>query len=150
MFDRFTERARDALTIARYEAQGPSGTQLGAEYILLGLLSQDDCGAVRVIARLGVDVRSLRRELVMQIGATTESSLPAERDDALRILELAMKEAGPGRDRYIGTEHLLVAILRGGDSLAATVLKRHEIALDSVRAEMANLVGPDGKIAHSV
>jgi len=142
MFDRFTERARDALTIARYEAQGPTGTQLGAEYILLGVLSQD-CGAVQVIARLGVDVGLLRKELVTQIDAATNGSVPAQRDDALRILELAMTEAGPGRDRYIGTEHLLAAILRENDSVAATVLKRHEIVLDSVRVEMANLVGPD-------
>jgi ATP-dependent Clp protease ATP-binding subunit ClpC len=124
---------------------------LGAEYILLGLLSHE-CGAVRVVERLGVDVRSLRRELTAQIDAETHSAAPITsplRDDALRILELAMKEAGPGRDRYIGTEHLLMAILAGGESQAATLLKAHAIAIDAVRAAVANLVGPDGEVARS-
>lgn len=152
MFDRFTDRARVALTIARDEARGPNGTHLGAEYILLGLLGQE-CGAVQVIERLGIDVQALRRELEMQIDVDTHGGAPDDfrlRDDALRILELAMMEAGRGRDRYIGTEHLLAALLLGGESAAATILNSHGIALDRVRAELSKLVGPDGRVARAM
>jgi ATP-dependent Clp protease ATP-binding subunit ClpC len=127
------------------------GGNLGTEYILLGVLSQE-CGAVQIIERLGIDVRALRRELAAQIDAEAHSAEPIPSrlgDDALRILELAMKEAGAGRERYIGTEHLLMAILRGDDSRAATLLKAHAIGIDAVRTAVADLVGPDGGLARS-
>ena len=148
MFDRFTDRSRDALTMARQEAKAPGGASLGAECILLGLLGRE-CGAVRIIEELGVDVRSLREDILGQIEMESHASSSEERlfrDDALRILELAMEEAGRGRDRYIGTEHLLAAVLLGGDSAAAAILKHHGIALDAVRAELSKLVGPDGQV----
>jgi ATP-dependent Clp protease ATP-binding subunit ClpA len=116
---------------------------------LLGLLSAE-CGAVQILERLGVDVRSLRREVAAQIDAETHSAAPIPSrlgDDALRILELAMKEAG--RDRQIATEHLLVAILAGGDSQAAALLKAHGIVIDAVRAAVADLVGLDGEVART-
>jgi ATP-dependent Clp protease ATP-binding subunit ClpC len=148
MFDRFTDRSRDALAMARHEAQAPSGASLNTEYILLGLLGRE-CGAVHIIEELGVDVGVLREDILGQIEMEPQASSSEARpfkDDALRILELAMEEAGRGHDRYIGTEHLLAALLRGGDNAAATILRSHGVALDRVRAERSKLDGPDGRV----
>jgi ATP-dependent Clp protease ATP-binding subunit ClpA len=147
MFDRFTDQSMNALALARQEAQAPGGECLSPEYILLGLLG-NECGALRVIEHIGVDVAALHSELLSEIERSPRRPSLLQgpfTDDARRILELAMQEAGDGGDHFIGTEHLLAGLLREADNAAARLLESHGILLAQVREELRKLPGPDGR-----
>jgi ATP-dependent Clp protease ATP-binding subunit ClpA len=135
-FDKFTERARKTLQLAQEEAQRFGHNYIGTEHILLGLVREGDGVAARVLYRLGVDLNKVRSSvkfiigrgdrLVMgEIGLTPRSK---------RVIELAVDEARRLNHHYIGTEHLLLGLLREGEGIAAGVLESLGVSLAKVRA----------------
>src|SRR5947209_13590058 len=123
-FDSFTERARKVLSLAQEEAQRFQHNYIGAEHLLLGLLREGEGVAAQVLRKLGVDLSRVRdaveqiigrgdRIVLGQIGLTPRSK---------KIIELAVDEARRLNRHYVGTEHLLLGIVREGEGIAARVL----------------------------
>ncbi len=122
MFDRFTERARKVMTLARQEAQKLNNDYIGTEHILLGLVQEGSGVAAQVLKNLDVDLRKVRAEVERLVEQGTSpvsgSQLPFT-PRAKRVLELAMEEAQTLGHNYIGTEHLLLALLEFEDGAGA-------------------------------
>jgi hypothetical protein len=151
-FDKFTDRARTVLTFAQDEAQRFNHHYIGTEHILLGLLRVDDGVACRVLRARGVELDKARtavefiiarsdRPIVGEVGLTPR---------AKRVIELAIEEARGLEHNYIGTEHLLLGLIREGEGIAAGVLDSLGVELDSVRHDVvralttASAVKPTG------
>ncbi|MCK5940524.1 MAG: dipeptidase PepE [Planctomycetes bacterium] len=126
MFDRFSENAKAAMTRARAAAARQGAGYLDAEHVLLGMLEQDGSNAARVLTTLGVDVASLREALATMLppgGREDEGQMPfapAVKD----VLQLAMADAVARRHNHVGTQHVLMGIVRHADNDAARVLAR--------------------------
>ena len=137
-FDKFTDRARQVLTYAQDEAQRFDHNYIGTEHILLGLIRQGDGTAARVLERMGVELAKVRTAVDFIIGrgdqpAFGEIGLTPR---AKRVIELAIDEARTLGHRYIGTEHLLLGLVREGEGIAAGVLESLGVKLDKVRDEV--------------
>ncbi len=142
-FEKFSERARRVLTLAQEEAQHFNHTYIGTEHILLGLLREDEGVGAKVLANLGVGLSKARSAVEFIIGrgekpSTTEIGLTPR---AKRVIELAIDEARHLGHNYIGTEHLLLGLLREGGGVAADVLDSFGITLERARAETARVLG---------
>ncbi len=141
-FDKFSERARHVLTLAQEEAQLRNHTFIGTEHILLGLLREEDGVAAKVVEGLGMNLTKLysavedaiKRIEVPPIG---ETGLTPQ---AKRIIELAIDEARQLTHNYIGTEHILLGILRQGEGIAVGVLGSFDITLERARAEVVRIL----------
>ncbi|MBI2934091.1 MAG: ATP-dependent Clp protease ATP-binding subunit [Chloroflexi bacterium] len=136
-FEKFSERARRVLTLAQEEAQRFNHHYIGTEHILLGLVREGDGVAAKVLANLGVDLGKVRAAVEFIIGrgekgATSEIGLTPR---AKRVIELAVDEARRLNHSYIGTEHLLLGLLREGEGVAAGVLESLGVNLEKVRTE---------------
>ncbi len=136
-FEKFSERARRVLTLAQEEAQRFNHHYIGTEHILLGLVREGDGVAAKVLANLGVDLGKVRAAVEFIIGrgekgATAEIGLTPR---AKRVIELAVDEARRLNHSYIGTEHLLLGLLREGEGVAAGVLESLGVNLEKVRTE---------------
>lgn len=142
-FDQFTERARSVLRYAQQEAQRFNHTYIGTEHLLLGLLRATDGIAARALTNLHVELDAVRaaieaiigrgdRIVLGDIGLTPRSK---------KSLELAIDEARRLNHRYVGTEHILLGLVREGDGIAAGVLKDFAVTPGKVRAEVARLTG---------
>src|SRR5919204_1556482 len=134
-FDKFTKRARRVLTFAQEEAQRLNHNYIGTEHILLGLIREEEGLAAKVLRELGVDqerVRQVIKEIVGhgQAAPGTRLSLTPR---TKRVIELAVDEARRMGHHYIGTEHLLLGLIREGDGIAADVLQTLGINLDKLR-----------------
>ena len=134
---RFDDRARKALTLAQDEAKRYGHTYIGTEHLLLGLLRDRECGAARVLERMGVELARVRTALEFIIGrgdrpAAGEVGLTPR---AKRCVELAIDEARRLGHHDIRTEHLLLGIVREGEGIAAGVLESLGVNLDKVRHE---------------
>lgn len=140
MFDRLTDSAVRALELARDEARSAGHECVDIDHILLGVLCEEG-GATRVLRRLGVDADSLRDSVAFAVGGKESPENAAFSDDAIRTLELAMEEAGSGFAHYIGSEHLLAAILRSPESSACWMLARCSVNLAQVREEIRRMAG---------
>jgi len=142
MFGRFTEKARAAVVLAQDEARGLAHNYVGTEHVLLGLLGVQDGVAARTLARLGVDEQSFRGRVEEIIGRGTET--PAGQipftPRAKKVIELALREALALRHDYIGTEHLLLGIVKEGEGVAARVLREQEIEEEQVRSVVLKLL----------
>ena len=144
MFDRFTERARKVVLLARKEAARLNSEYIRTEHILLGLVKEQEGIAARALANLHVDLKSLLREIErhVQRGNSLSSG-----DDipftprAKKVLELAIEEARRLNHNYIGTEHLLLGLIREGEGIAARVLQDMGVDLNKVQAEVMKLLG---------
>jgi ATP-dependent Clp protease ATP-binding subunit ClpA len=134
-FDRFTERARELLSLAQEEAQRLNHNYIGTEHILLGLVREHDGVAAVVLARLGVDLESARAEVERIIGQSDRSMLGniGLTPHAKKVVELAADEAHRLNHRYIGTEHLLLGLVREGEGIAAHVLQSLGVDLQNLR-----------------
>jgi ATP-dependent Clp protease ATP-binding subunit ClpC len=136
VFERFTDRARRAVVIAQEEARRLRHTHIGTEHILLGLVREEDGTASGVLREAGLDLDGLRRD-VTEIVAPGESrpsgGIPFSRR-AKKVLELALREALTLRHNYIGTEHILLGLLREGQGVAAQVLAKTGLGLETFRA----------------
>ena len=142
-FEKFSERARRVLTLAQEEAQHFNHTYIGTEHILLGLLREDEGVGAKVLANLGVGLNKARSAVEFIIGrgekpSTGEIGLTPR---AKRVIELAIDEARHLGHNYIGTEHLLLGLLREGGGVASDVLDSFGITLERARAETARVLG---------
>jgi ATP-dependent Clp protease ATP-binding subunit ClpA len=134
-FDKFTERARKVLSLAQEEAQHFQHNYIGTEHLLLGLVREQDGVAAQVLASMGVELRKVRnavefiigrgdRRVIGEIGLTPR---------AKKVIEFAVDEASRMNHHYIGTEHLLLGLVREGEGIAAGVLQSLGVNLEKVR-----------------
>jgi len=142
-FEKFSERARRVLTLAQEEAQNFNHSYIGTEHILLGLLREDEGVGAKVLANLGVSLSKARSAVEFIIGRgekpiTGEIGLTPR---AKRVIELAIDEARHLGHNYIGTEHLLLGLLREGGGVAADVLDSFGITLEQTRSETLRVLG---------
>ena len=150
MFERFTERARKVMAMANQEAQRFNHEYIGTEHILLGLIKEGSGVGANVLRNLGVDLPKVRMEIEKLVKAgpdmVTMGKLP-QTPKAKKVIEYSIEEARNLSHNYVGTEHLLLGLLREHDGVAAQVLMNLGIKLEEVRAEVLNLlgagVGPD-------
>ena len=141
-FDRFTKRARRVLTLAQEEAQRLNHNYIGTEHLLLGLVREENGVAVRVLRDLGVDPRQVRERVERTVGRgqRTMYGKLSLTPRTKRVIELAVDEARRLGHHYIGTEHLLLGLVREGEGVAVDVLKGLGISLDKVRAQTARVM----------
>ncbi|MBE9501473.1 MAG: ATP-dependent Clp protease ATP-binding subunit [Dehalococcoidia bacterium] len=136
-FEKFTERARRVLTLAQEEAQRFNHNYIGTEHILLGLVREGDGVAAKVLSNLGVELEKVRSavEFIIGRGERTFRGEIGLTPRAKRVIELAVDEARRLGHNYIGTEHLLLGLLREGEGVAAGVLESLGVSLEKVREE---------------
>ena len=144
MFNRFTERARKVIILAKEEARRFNHDYIGTEHILLGLIREGEGVAAAVLEKMGLDLQTIRLEVekVVQPGPTTQilGDIPFT-PRAKKALELAAEEARALGHNYIGTEHILLGLIREGESVASQVLLNLGLDLDRVRNEVLNVLG---------
>jgi ATP-dependent Clp protease ATP-binding subunit ClpC len=136
-FEKFSERARKVLTYAQEEAQRFNHNYIGTEHILLGLVREQEGVVARVLTNLGIDLNKVRAavEFIIGRGEKPVSGEIGLTPRAKKVIELAVDEARRMNHSYIGTEHLLVGLLREGEGVASGVLESLGVTLDKVRAE---------------
>lgn len=147
MWQRFTDRARKVIFYAQEEAQRLGETQVSTEHLLLGLVRETDSVAVRILDRLGVSPQRIRAE-IERYATRGEARYGAEMQltsRAKRVIDLAYDEARQLNNNYIGTEHLLLGLIREGEGLAARVLHKLGVDLDRARREVMNLQEHEGQ-----
>ncbi len=146
MFDRFTDRARKVMGLARQEAQRLNHEYIGTEHILLGLVQEGSGVAANVLKNLDIDLRKVRQEVekLVKTGPSmvTMGQLPFT-PRAKKVLELALEEASNLGHNYIGTEHILLGLIKEHDGKAAKVLTNLNVQLDSVRSEILDFLGAE-------
>jgi len=144
MYERFTDRARKVMQLANQEAQRFNHEYIGTEHILLGLVKEGSGVAANVLKNLDVDLRKIRHEVenIVQSGPdmVTMGKLP-QTPRAKKVIEYAMEEARNLNHNYVGTEHLLLGLLREQEGVAAQVLMNLGMKLEDVREEVLNLLG---------
>jgi ATP-dependent Clp protease ATP-binding subunit ClpC len=141
-FDRFTKRARRVLSLAQEEAQRLNHNYIGTEHLLLGLVREENGVAVRVLRELGVDPRQVRERVERTVGRGQRVSYGklSLTPRTKRVIELAVDEARRLGHHYIGTEHLLLGLVREGEGVAVDVLKGLGVSLDKVRSQTARVM----------
>jgi ATP-dependent Clp protease ATP-binding subunit ClpC len=144
MYERFTDRARKVMQLANQEAQRFNHEYIGTEHILLGLVKEGSGVAANVLKNLDVDLRKIRLEVekLVQSGPdmVTMGKLP-QTPRAKKVIEYAIEEARNLNHNYVGTEHLLLGLLREEEGVAAQVLRNLGLKLEDVREEVLNLLG---------
>ncbi|VAX39645.1 ATP-dependent Clp protease, ATP-binding subunit ClpC, partial [hydrothermal vent metagenome] len=144
MFERFTDRARKVMALANQEAQRFNHEYIGTEHILLGLVKEGSGVGANVLKNLDVDLRKVRLEVEKLVKAgpemVTMGKLP-QTPRAKKVIEYAIEEARNLNHNYVGTEHLLLGLLREHDGVAAQVLMNLGLKLEEVREEVLNLLG---------
>ena len=141
-FEKFSERARRVLSLAQEEAQRFNHNYIGTEHILLGLVRETDGVAAKVLTSLGVELTKVRSAVEFIIGRG-ERATPGEiglTPRAKKVIELAVDEARRLSHNYIGTEHLLIGLLREGEGVPAGVLESLGVNLDKVRCETSRIL----------
>jgi hypothetical protein len=145
-FDKFTERARRALSHAQEESRRFNHDYIGTEHLLLGLIQEEDGAGVVVITNLGVRLSDLQSAVASQIGRG--EGVPAERVDLTsqgkKAIEQAVAEARRLKHSHIGTEHLLLGLIRQGEGVAFDVLESLGITLEKARAETERVLAEGG------
>ncbi|OGW86160.1 MAG: hypothetical protein A3A81_05250 [Omnitrophica bacterium RIFCSPLOWO2_01_FULL_45_10b] len=144
MFDRFTERARKVIILAKEEAKRFNHDYIGTEHILLGLIKEGESVAAAVLQNLGLSLDTIRLEVekLVQFGPSTivSGDIPFT-PKAKKVIELAMDEARRLGHNYIGTEHLLLGLIKEGEGVASHVLMNVGLDLNKVRSEVIKLLG---------
>jgi ATP-dependent Clp protease ATP-binding subunit ClpC len=141
-FEKFSERARRVLTIAQEEARNLNHSYIGTEHILLGLVREEEGVAAKVLTNLGIGLSKVRSAVEFIIGrgekpGTGETGLTPR---AKKVIELAIDEARQMGHNYIGTEHLLLGLLREGEGVASSVLDSFGITLERARSEVTHIL----------
>jgi ATP-dependent Clp protease ATP-binding subunit ClpC len=141
-FEKFSERARRVLTIAQEEARNLNHSYIGTEHILLGLVREEEGVAARVLVNLGIGLSKVRSavEFIIGRGEKPGSGETGLTPRAKKVIELAIDEARQMGHNYIGTEHLLLGLLREGEGVASSVLDSFGITLERARAETAHIL----------
>jgi ATP-dependent Clp protease ATP-binding subunit ClpC len=148
MWERFTERAKHVVSAAREEATRLGSEYVRTEHILLGLCREPDGIAARALENLGVDIESLSLEIEQQVqkgSAVVSNEEIAFTPRAKKVLELAVEEARRFNHSYIGTEHILLGLVKEGEGIAAKVLQDMKVDLERIQAEVIRLLGDQGK-----
>ncbi|MHC5023270.1 MAG: ATP-dependent Clp protease ATP-binding subunit [Planctomycetota bacterium] len=144
MFERLTDRARKVMALANQEAQRFNHEYIGTEHILLGLVKEGSGVGANVLKNLDIDLRKVRLEVEKLVKSgpdmVTMGKLP-QTPRAKKVIEYAIEEARSLNHNYVGTEHLLLGLLREHDGVAAQVLMNLGLKLDEVREEVLNLLG---------
>lgn len=139
MFDKFTNRAKQVIKLAKKEAQRLNHNYLGTEHVLLGLLKLGQGVAVNVLKNLNIDFETVRAEVEKLVGYGPELQVygdPALTGKVKKVFEFANEEAANFNHNYVGTEHLLLGLLRQTDGVAAQVLENLNVNLKEVRKEV--------------
>ena len=142
MFERFTDRARNAVRVAQEEARRLGHASIGTEHLLLGLLAEPDGIGARALVALGLSPDGLRAEVERAAGpgeGSPAGHLPF-RHESKKVLELSLREALGLGHNYIGTEHIALGLVRQGEGVAAQVLLRRGADLPAVRQEVVRLL----------
>src|SRR3990170_2416511 len=141
-FDKFTERARRVLTLAQEEAQRFNHNYIGTEHLLLGLVREGDGVGAKVLNNLGVELTKVRSavEFIIGRGEKTPTGEIGLTPRAKKVIELAVEEARRLNHSYIGTEHLLLGLVREGEGIAFGVLESLGVSLERVRTETARIL----------
>src|SRR5216117_4357920 len=144
MFERFTDRARKVMALANQAAQRFNHEYIGTEHILLGLVKEGSGVGANVLKNLDVDLRKVRLEVEKLVKSgpdmVTMGKLP-QTPRAKKVIEYAIEEARNLNHNYVGTEHLLLGLLREQEGVAAQVLMNLGLKLEDVREEVLNLLG---------
>ena len=144
MFERLTDRARKVMALANQEAQRLNHEYIGTEHILLGLVKEGSGVGANVLKNLDIDLRKVRLEVEKLVKSgpemVTMGKLP-QTPRAKKVIEYAIEEARNLNHNYVGTEHLLLGLLREHDGVAAQVLMNIGLKLEEVREEVLNLLG---------
>src|SRR5262245_10026140 len=146
MFDRFTDRARKGMNLAKQEAQRLNHEYTGTEHILLGLVQEGSGVAANVLRNMNIDLKKIRTEIEKIVKGSptmvTMGNLPFT-PRAKKVLELALEEASQLGHNYIGTEHLLLGLIKENEGIAARVLLNLGVKLEDVREEVLEFLGAD-------
>lgn len=148
MFGRFTERAQKVLVLAQEEAKRFHHSFVGTEHILLGLVREGEGIAAKVLLSLGVELESVRAEIEKLIGKGDQRSVPQGVNytpRAKKVIELAIEEGQSLGHNYVGTEHLLLGLIREGEGIAAQVLTNLGVDLARARKSVLALLGENGE-----
>src|SRR5438045_481796 len=144
MYERFTDRARKVMQLANQEAQRFNHEYIGTEHILLGLVKEGSGVAANVLKNLDIDLRKIRLEVekIVQSGPdmVTMGKLP-QTPRAKKVIEYALEETARLNHNYVGTEHLLLGLLREQDGVAAQILTNLGLTLEGARDEVLKLLG---------
>jgi ATP-dependent Clp protease ATP-binding subunit ClpC len=145
MFERFTERARQVVVLAQDEARSLRHNYIGTEHLLLGLLREEEGLAARVLGELGVELEAVRAQVGRVVGEgeeITTGQIPFT-PRAKKVLELALRESRALGHQYIGTEHILLGLVRENDGVAARILLDLGVDAETIREAVGRLLlGP--------
>jgi ATP-dependent Clp protease ATP-binding subunit ClpC len=145
VFERFTDRSRQVLVLAQEEARDLHHSFIGTEHILLGLLREGDGTGAQALRSLGISLEPVRAKIVESVGRASTAPVPGGAPPftprAKKVLEFGLREALVRQHSYIGTEHLLLGLLREGDGVAATVLADLGVTLERARQAVDVLIG---------
>ncbi len=141
-FEKFTMRARSALALAQEEAQRFNHNYIGTEHLLLGILAEQENVAARVLNNMGVDLSKVRSavEFIVGQGEHIVADEPGLTARAKKVVQLAVDEARRMNHHFIGTEHLLLGLVREGEGIAAGVLESLGVRLEEVRKQVEQVV----------
>src|SRR6202140_1880697 len=148
MFERFTDRARRVVVLAQEEARMLNHNYIGTEHILLGLIHEGEGVAAKALESLGISLEAVREKVEETIGPAGSSTTgsPPLTPRAKKVLELSLREALQLGHNYIGTEHMLLGLVREGEGVAAQVLVSLGADLSRVRQQVIQLLsGYQGK-----
>jgi ATP-dependent Clp protease ATP-binding subunit ClpC len=146
VFEKFTERARQVVVLAQDEARALEHNYVGTEHILLGLLREEEGLAARVLESLDITVEEVRFHIVRIVGQgddATTGQIPFT-PRATKVLELALREALSLGHDYIGTEHLLLGLVRENEGVAARILRDFDADAEKVRNELMRMLSRPG------
>lgn len=148
-FEKFTERARNVITLAQEEAQRFSHNYIGTEHLLLGLIREGEGVGARVLQNLGINLDQAHKQVEFIIGRGDRIVLGeiGLTPRAKKVIELAVDEARRLNHHYVGTEHLLLGLVREGEGIAAGVLSSLGADLPKVRAETLRVLGMPNEAA---
>ena len=147
MFERFTERARQVVVLAQEEARTLKHNYIGTEHILLGLLREEEGLAARVLESLDITVERVRAQVVRIVGSgeeVTSGQIPFT-PRAKKVLELALREALSLGHNYIGTEHILLGLVRENEGVAARILLDFDADSEKIRNEVIRMLSGPGQ-----
>jgi ATP-dependent Clp protease ATP-binding subunit ClpC len=147
MFERFTDRARRVVVLAQEEARLLNHNYIGTEHILLGLVREGEGVAAQALTSMSIELDAVRgkvEEIIGQGQAAPTGHIPFT-PRAKKVLELSLREALQLSHNYIGTEHILLGLLREGEGVAAQVLQTLGAELDRVRQAVIRLLGEKGQ-----
>jgi ATP-dependent Clp protease ATP-binding subunit ClpC len=154
MFERFTDRARRAITLANQEAQRLAHDHVGTEHLLLGIVKEGSGLAAVVLQEFHVDLSVVRQQVEALGHGPSKSPPPPQKlgqtQRLLRVLEYAIQEASALSHNYVGTEHLLLGLLREPEGTAARVLASIPLKAEDVRGAVLNILGSAPKAQDSL